>query len=102
MLADIDELQQRMAQSENQSKMAEDRQQLDQTRAEVQKAAESLEKEAVPQALASGTRARRELPLMRDDFRKRNSSQFSEEMRQMRSEARDLAQKQDEIGQKIE
>ncbi|HEY2951884.1 MAG TPA: hypothetical protein VGK40_04830 [Verrucomicrobiae bacterium] len=102
MLADIDELQQKMAQSENQSKMAEARQQLDKTRGEVQKAAESLEKEAVPQALASGTRAQRELQQMRDDFRKKNSSQFSEDMRQMRSEARDLAQKQEDIGKKIE
>ncbi len=102
MLADIDELRQRMEQPENQSRMAEAKQQLEQTRAEVQRAAEALEKEMVPQALTSGTRAQRDLQQLRDDFRKKNSSQFTEEMRQMRSEARELAQKEDEIGKQIE
>jgi hypothetical protein len=102
MLADVDELQQRMDRPENQSQMADARQQLDQTRSDVRRAAEELDKEAVSQALASGTRAQRDLQQLRDDFRKKSSSQFSEEMRQMRSEARQLAQKEEEIGQKIE
>lgn len=102
MLADIDELRQRMDRQENQSRMAEARQQLEQTRQDVQRAAEALEKESASQALASGKRAEQDLQKLRDDFRKKNSSQFSEEMRKMRSEARDLAQKQEDIGKQLE
>ena len=39
---------------------------------------------------------------MRDDFRKQNSSQFSEEMRTMRSGARQLAQRQEEIDSQVQ
>ncbi len=102
VLSDVDELRQRMNRPENQGQMAEARDRLEQTRSEVRRAAEQLEQEAVSQALASGTRAQRDLQQLRDDFRKKTSSQFSEEMRQMRSEARQLAQNEDEIGQKLE
>lgn len=102
MLADLDELRQRMERPENQSQMAEARQQLDQTRSEIQRAAEALERGEVPQALSSGTRAQRELQQLRDDFRRRNSSQFAEDMRELRSQARELAQQQDDIGQNLD
>ena len=39
---------------------------------------------------------------MRDDFRKQSSSQFADDMRELRSQARDLAQKQEDIGQKLD
>lgn len=100
LLADMDELSQRM--ERNDSQMAESRQQLEKTRSEVQKAAEALEKDAVNQALSAGTRAQRELQQLRDDFRKKNSNQFAEDMREMRQTARELSQKQDEISSKIQ
>ena len=39
---------------------------------------------------------------MRDDFRKKNSSQFAEDMRELRSQARELAQEQEDLGQKLD
>jgi len=102
MLADVDELKQRMDKPENQSRMADARQQLEKTRGDVQNAAEALEKESVSQALNAGTRAQRELQDLRDDFRKQNASQFAEDMKQMRTEARDLAKKQEDVGKKID
>ena len=102
LLADVDEVQQTMEKSENQAQMAESRQQLEETRSQVQSAAEALEKGAVSQALSAGTRAQRELQELRDDFRKKNSNQFSEDMREMRREARELAQTQEEISSKLE
>jgi hypothetical protein len=102
MLADVDELQQRMERPENQSQMAESREQLEQTRNELQQASEAMQQGNVLQALSSGTRAQRDLQEMRDDFRKQNSSQFAEDMRELRSQARDLAQEQEEIGQKLD
>jgi len=102
MLSDIDELRQRMERPENQSRMAEERQQLDKTRSEVQHATEALDNSAVPQALASGTRAQRELQQLHDEFRKKSSGQFTEDMRRMREDARELAQKQEAIARKLD
>ncbi len=101
MLADVDELRQRMDRPENQSRMSDARQQLDQTRSQVQRAADELEKQAVSQALANSTRAERQLEQLRDDFRKQSSGQFVEEMRQMREEARQMAQREEQIRQGI-
>jgi hypothetical protein len=102
LLADSDEVRQRMDRAENQSSMTQQRQQLDQTREDIQKAAEAAAEGAVSQAIASGTRAQRQLQEMRDEMRKQNSSQFAEDLRQMRGEARDLAQQQEQIGQKLD
>lgn len=102
MLADVDEVRQRMDRPENQSRMADERQQLDQTRDAVQQAAQAAAEGSVAQALASGTRAQRQLQELRDNLRKENSSQFAEDLREMRSEARDIARQQEEISRKID
>src|SRR5439155_1488189 len=102
MLADVDELRQRMERSENQSRLSDARQQLDKTRSDVQRAAEALDNESVPQALSSGTRAQRELQQLSDDFRKKTSSRFADQMRQMRNDARQLAQKQEELAKQLD
>lgn len=101
MLADVDALQQRMEQPENQSHMAEARRQLEQTRDDLQRASEAMDRGDVSQALSSGTRAQRDLQQMRDDFRKQSSSQFAEDMRELRSQARELAQQQENIGRQL-
>ncbi len=102
LLADVDELHQRMERPENQERMAEARRQLDQTRAEVERAAEALEQQSASQALASGTRAQRDLQQLQDDFRKKGADQFADDMRQMRESARQLAQRQEDIAKKLE
>lgn len=101
MLAELDELKQRAEKPENQQRMAETKGKLDQTRDAAQKAAEQMEKGNVSQALASGTRAQRDLQEMRDDLRKKNANQFAEDMKQLRQEARDIAQKQEELGKQL-
>ena len=101
MLAELDELKQRAEKPENQQRMAETKDKLDQTRDAAQKAAEQMEKGNVSQALASGTRAQRDLQEMRDDLRKKNANQFAEDMKQLRQEARDIAQKQEELGKQL-
>jgi len=102
MLTDVDELRQRMDRPENQSRMAEERRQLEQTRNDVQRAAEAAGQGATSQALASGTRAQRQLQELRDQMRKENSSQFAEDLRQMRAEARELARQQEDISKKMQ
>ncbi|MEQ2007185.1 MAG: hypothetical protein ABMA26_10325 [Limisphaerales bacterium] len=101
MLADIDEMKQRMEKPENQQRMADAKEKLDQTRDAAQKASEAMDRGNVPQALAAGTRAQRELQEMREDLRKKNANQFAEDMKQLRQEARDIAQKQEELGKQM-
>lgn len=102
MLADVDELRQRMDRPENQSRMADERRQLDQTREEVQRAAEAAQQGATSQAVTSGTRAQRQLEELRDNLRKESASQFAEDLKQLRSDARELARKQDDLGRKLD
>ena len=102
MLADVDEMRQRMERPENQSRMADEKQQLDQTRDDIQKAADAAAQGSVPQALAAGTRAQRKLQELREEMRKQNSSQFAEDLRGMRQDARDLAREQEKISQQLD
>jgi hypothetical protein len=102
MLADMDEVQQRMERPENQSQMAQQRQQLEQTRNDVQRAAEAAGQGSASQALASGTRAQRQLQQLRDQMRQQTSSQFANDLREMRNQARDLSRRQEELAKQME
>ena len=102
MLEDVDELQQRMDSPENQSRMAEQRRQLEQTREEIQRAAEAAERGEASQALAAGSRAERGMEEMREQMRRENAGEFSEQMRRMRAEARELARRQERIREELD
>nr|MBP7143213.1 hypothetical protein [Opitutaceae bacterium] len=101
MLADVDELRQRMDRPENQSRLADERRQLENTRQDLQRSADAAGEGSVSQALAAGTRAQRQLEEMKDSLRKENSSEFSEELRELRSEAREMARQQQAIGERL-
>ena len=94
VLEDIDELNQRMQQSENNSQMADAQKELQQARQAAQQTAKSLDSEKVSKALASGTRAEESFKDLKDDFRKKTSGRFAEDMRQMREGVREMAEKQ--------
>jgi len=101
MLADVDELRQRMDRPENQSQMSEERRQLDQTREDVDRAAQAAAQGEASQALAAGTRAQRQLQQLRDQLRQESSSQFSEDLRDLRAQARQLARQQEDVAQQM-
>ena len=102
MLANVDELRQQLEQSPNASSQAETRQQLDQARTDMERAAQQMQNDSASQALAAGTRAQQTMQNLRDDLRKQTSSQFSEHMRDLRNEARDLTKQQDDIMNKLD
>ncbi len=101
LVSEADATQQKMQQPENAAALAQERKQLEQTRDQAQRAAEAMERGAVPEALASGTRTGRELQQLRDDFRKKSAGQFSDEMREMRTDARELAARQEAISKQL-
>lgn len=100
-LRDVDELQQRMESPQNRQRMADAREQLNDSRSRIRQSAQELEQGMVSRAITSATRAQRQLEQMRDDFRRRASSRFAEEMRNMRDEAQQLDQRQREIAEEI-
>jgi hypothetical protein len=97
MLSDVDDLRQKLDQAPSSSSLSQTARDLDQTRAETQRAAQQLGNQEVSQALASGTRAQQSMQNLRENLRNQTSSQFSSQMRQLQNQARDLAQKQDEL-----
>lgn len=101
MLRDTDELRERMDRPENQQHMADSREQLEQTRENVRRASEALEKGMVPEASASGARAAEELNDLRDEFRRGTAEQLAEDMNEMRRDARELDERQQELAEQL-
>src|SRR4029077_8533530 len=88
-------------QPQNQERMADSRQQLEQTRENVRRASESLEQGELSQASAAGARAGEQLNNLRDEFRRSTAGQFNEAMNQMRDDARRLDQNQQQLSQRL-
>ncbi len=68
----------------------------------MERAAQQMEQQSASQALAAGTRAQETMQNLRDDLQQQTSSQFAEQMRQLRSQARDLTQREDEIARGLD
>jgi hypothetical protein len=102
LISGMDELNQRLNREENQARMAEARADLDRSRQEAQSAADAMEDGALGQALASGTRAQRNLKELSDELRRQSAGRFSEQLRELRHQARQLAQDQQEMGQQLD
>lgn len=101
ILRDTDELRERMQQPQNQERMAESRQDLEQTRENIRQTTEALTRGQVSRAVASGTRAERELSEMREEFRRQASDRFSEEVRELRDDARKLDENERRLAERL-
>ncbi len=102
LLRDVDDLMERMESEENQERMGEEREKLAETREKIQEANEQLKNNELSEAANSATRAQQEMDELREDFRQRTSQRFAEELRELRQQARDLADGQEEIGEQFE
>ncbi|TVP99274.1 MAG: hypothetical protein EA381_10290 [Planctomycetaceae bacterium] len=74
---------------------------LEETRENIRRAGEALARQDAAEALAAGTRAERELDEMREELREQAAGNFNEAMRQIRSDARELDERQQEIARKM-
>ncbi len=100
-LRDADEIGRQMDSSQNRQRMADARQRLDDSRANIRESAEALEQGMLSRAQTGATRAQRQLEQMREELQRQTSSRFANEMREMRDQAQQLDQRQDEIAQQI-
>ena len=101
ILRDTDELKARMETPENQERMAAERQQLEETRDQVRRASESMDEEQVARDAAAGTRAQRDFEELRNEFRRRASGRFQEDLREMRDMARQLDENEQRLAQRL-
>ncbi len=102
LVNDLDDLKERMEKPENAANMADAKQQLEQTREQVNEAAEKLKEQHLAEAANSATRAQRELEKMQEDFKEKTAKRFGDEMKQMRQQAREVAEKQKQISESLE
>ncbi len=103
MLRDVDELRERMDQAspQQQQQNQQSRQQIEQARNNVQRASEAMDEGKLAEAIAEGTRAERQFEELQENFRNQTSSAFSEAMRDLRQQARDLSEQQEQIAREI-
>ena len=86
-----------MESPENLERMAEERQQLEANARAGAAGVRGARRERVTQAAASGTRAEQNFEELRNEFRRRASGRFSEEMQQMREAARELDEREQAV-----
>jgi hypothetical protein len=101
LLRDVDELKSRMDRPENQQEMSDARQKLDDIRNRVRETSDALNQGKSSKSLSAGARAEKSLSELRDDLRKKTSSQFADAMRDLRNEARDVTREQQQLGQQL-
>ncbi len=103
MLRDVDELSERMDQAVDRKKqeMAPLRQQMEQARENVQQASRAMDEGKLAEAISEGTRAERKFEELKEEFRNQTSTQFDEAMRDLRDQARELSQRQDELARQL-
>jgi len=102
MVADLDDARQRVDRMQPGEQTQQARQQLERTRDDMRRATEQLEQGEVSQALAAGTRAQENLQRTSENMRQQAAGRFSEQMREARREARDLAAEQQQLTRDLE
>jgi hypothetical protein len=101
LLHDADDLRNKLNNFNVPEMVAEAKQQLEQTRQHLVDTAEKLREGQLAQAVASGTRAERELKQLQEDFRKQTAAQFADALRKLREEARQLSDRQTQLGEQL-
>ncbi len=102
MLADLDDARQRLDQMQPGEQREQTRQQLDDTRDNMQQSSERLASGEVSSALAAGTRAEEQLNQTSDDMREESSSVFADQLRELRQQARELSEEQSKLAEQFE
>ena len=103
MLRDVDELRETMDQqsTEQQQQNQQTRDQVEQARERVQQASQAMDEGRLSEAISEGTRAERQFDNLQEQFRQQTSNQFSEAMRDLRQQAREMTERQKEISKEL-
>lgn len=102
LLRQLDETRDQMSQSSERSKMNEARQQADAARERIRRSSEALKQGQTSRALTEGTRAGQELQELEEKIREQTSGRFQDELRQLRADARNLAENEESLARQLE
>lgn len=103
MLRDVDDVRERMAQAADRQKpeSAQLQQQMEQARENVQQSSRAMDDGNLAEAISEGTRAERQFEQLKEEFRKQTSTQFDDAMRDLRNQARELSERQEELARQL-
>lgn len=101
LLRDLDELNERLNNEQNRSRMADVREQAQDVREHLVQSSEALRNGQTSQALAAGARAERELNQLKDELRERTAGEFTETLRELGQQARELADREQQIAREL-
>jgi hypothetical protein len=103
MLRDVDDVRERMAQAADRQKpeSAQLQQQMEQARENVQQSSRAMDDGNLAEAISEGTRAERQFEQLKEEFRKQTSTQFDDAMRDLREQARELSERQEELSRQL-
>jgi len=103
MLRDVDELSERMEQTAEQQnpKATQMKQQMEAARSNVQQASRAMDEGRLSEAIAEGTRAERQFEELKEEFRNQTSTKFDEAVRDLRDQARDLSDRQEQLARQL-
>lgn len=103
MLRDVDELSERLQQAPNaqEAPRQEIQQQMQEARQNVQQASRAMDEGRLAEAIAEGTRAERQFDTLKEDFRNQTSSRFDDAVRDLRDQARELSEQQEQIARQL-
>jgi len=100
LLRDLDKLKNRIDKNQQQN-MEQTRQKLERTRDQIRRSSEALKKQQISKAISSGSKAERNLKQLHREFRQRSSVRLAEDMKNLKRQAKDLADKQTKIDRKL-
>lgn len=101
LLRDLDELKEQAETNSDNELMQKANEELEKARENVRRSSEALKNNEVSQAAAAGNRAQQQFEDLRDEFRKNNANQFSDDMKAMSEQASELKTKQDDIANRL-
>lgn len=100
LMQELDDARQNVTES-SAREMEETLQQMDQTRQAMENTQQAMQDNQLTQARNEGARAEQSIDQLRQDFRERSSSQFTEQIRELSQKTRELQKNQNEISDQI-
>lgn len=102
LVRDAEKLQEKMNSENTREKMAQERQKMEQIKEQMQLTAQDLKERRLQDSINTGKRTERNLSSLKEDVKKKTASEFAEELRELKEQAKNLEEKIADIRQESE
>ncbi|MCH2208427.1 MAG: hypothetical protein MK132_21510 [Lentisphaerales bacterium] len=90
LVRDAEKLQEKMTDENSREKMAQESEKMQQIKEQMQRTAQELKERRLQDSINSGKRAERNLANLKEDVKKKTASEFAEELRELKEQAKNL------------